>query len=187
VRYYENLFIVEPGIEGDSLGAIKDEYTTFISENGGRVYNVDDWGKRRLAYRIEKQKYGTYVVIQFGADGSLIRELEDAQRLNDAVLSSMIIRLNSEPDLSEKRQRMEEEAADDEDEDEEYEGDEEEEQDEAEETAREPEEADDEEDEAEEAEEADDEADDGEDEDKDEDEDEEGDEDDDEDEDEDKE
>ncbi len=109
MRYYENLFIVNPGLEGDSLKSLVDEYTSFITENGGRVYNVDEWGKRRLAYRIQKQKYGTYVLLEFGAEGSLVRELEESQRLNDAVLNYLTVRLEAEPDLSEKRKRMEQE------------------------------------------------------------------------------
>ena len=113
MRYYENLFIVNPGYEGDSLQNIIDEYTSFITENGGRVYNVDDWGKRRLAYRIAKQKYGSYVLVEFGADGSIITELEESQRLNDAILSYLTVKLDAEPDLSEARKRP----SDDEDED----------------------------------------------------------------------
>lgn len=113
MRYYENLFIVNPGYEGDSLQNIIDEYTSFITENGGRVYNVDDWGKRRLAYRIAKQKYGSYVLVEFGADGSIITELEESQRLNDAILSYLTVKLDEEPDLSEARKRP----SDDEDED----------------------------------------------------------------------
>jgi small subunit ribosomal protein S6 len=113
LRYYENLFIVNPGYEGDSLQNIIDEYTSFITENGGRVYNVDDWGKRRLAYRIAKQKYGSYVLVEFGADGSIITELEESQRLNDAILSYLTVKLDAEPDLSEARKRP----SDDEDED----------------------------------------------------------------------
>ena len=105
MRYYENLFIVNPSYEGDSLETIKEEYASFIAENGGKVYSVDDWGKRRLAYTIEKQKYGTYVLIEFGADGSLIRELEDSQRLNDSVLGYLTVRLEEEPDMTRERRR----------------------------------------------------------------------------------
>ncbi|HKJ66851.1 MAG TPA: 30S ribosomal protein S6, partial [bacterium] len=62
-----------------------------------------------LAYRIQKQKYGSYVLLEFGAEGSLVRELEENQRLNDAVLNYLTVRLETEPDLSEKRKRMEQE------------------------------------------------------------------------------
>lgn len=136
MRYYENLFIVNPGFEGDSLKSLVNEYTGFITENGGRVYNVDEWGKRRLAYRIQKQKYGTYVLLEFGAEGSLVRELEENQRLNDAVLNYLTVRLEAEPDLSEKRKRMEQEKEEyDEYDDDDHE--EEDEEDEAEEAAEE--------------------------------------------------
>ncbi len=127
MRYYENLFIVNPGYEGDSLQSIINEYTDFITENGGRIYNVDDWGKRRLAYRIAKQKYGSYVLVEFAADGSIITELEESQRLNDAILSYLTVKLDSEPDMSEPRRKPteddEEEDQEEYDEDDEHEDD----------------------------------------------------------------
>ncbi len=109
MRYYESLFIVNPGFEGDALDGIKNEYAQLIEEQGGHIYSLDDWGKKRLAYSIEKQKYGVYVLIQFAADGSLIRELEDNQRLNDAVLSYLTVRLDKEPEPDEDRERLDEE------------------------------------------------------------------------------
>ncbi len=114
MRYYENLFIVNPGYEGDTLQSIKDEFARFISENGGRIYNIEEWGKRRLAYRIDKQKYGIYILIEFAAEGPLIRELEESQSLNDAVLNYLTVRLDSEPDMSEKRKKYIEEEEDEE-------------------------------------------------------------------------
>lgn len=117
MRYYENLFIVNPGFEGEALDSLKNEYAQFIEENGGRVYSVDDWGKRRLAYTIEKQKYGVYVLIEFAAGGSLIRELEENQRLNDAVLSYLTVRLDQEPDMSAERKRPSDEEEEEYDED----------------------------------------------------------------------
>jgi len=112
VRYYENLFIVNPSYEGESLNGLKNQFVQFIEDNGGRIYNVEDWGKKRLAYKIDKQKYGSYILIQFAADGSVIRELEETQRLNDSILGTITVRLNEEPDLSKRRQQMEEQAAD---------------------------------------------------------------------------
>ncbi|MBS1270907.1 MAG: 30S ribosomal protein S6 [Candidatus Marinimicrobia bacterium] len=122
MRYYENLFIVNPGYEDDALQSIKDEYANFITDNGGRIYNVEDWGKRRLAYVINKQKYGTYVLMEFGVDGAVIRELEESQRLNDAVLAQLTVRLDEEPDMTKEHKRYTDE---DEDEEEETDSDEE--------------------------------------------------------------
>ena len=112
MRYYENLFIVNPSYEGESLNGLKNQFVQFLEDNGSRIYNVEDWGKKRLAYKIDKQKYGSYILIQFAADGSVIRELEEAQRLNDSILGTITVRLNEEPDLSKRRQQMEEQAAD---------------------------------------------------------------------------
>jgi len=149
VRYYENLYIVNPGYEDDALQAIKDEYANFITDNGGRIYNVEDWGKRRLAYSINKQKYGTYVLMEFGVDGAVIRELEESQRLNDAVLAQLSVRLQEEPDMTKERKRY----MDEEDEYEEADSDEdaetEEDSDEEEEESNDADESDEEEDETE--------------------------------------
>ncbi len=154
MRYYENLFIVNPSFEGESLNGLKNQFVQFIEENGGRIYNVEDWGKKRLAYKIEKQKYGSYILIQFAADGAVIRELEESQRLNDSILSTLTVRLNEEPDLSKRRQQMEELATEeDEEEDEELDFEDEEEYDETEDEespedeAEEPEETEDQDDE----------------------------------------
>lgn len=114
MRYYENLFIVNPSYEGESLNGLKNQFVQFLEDNGSRIYNVEDWGKKRLAYKIDKQKYGSYILIQFAADGSVIRELEEAQRLNDSILGTITVRLNEEPDLSKRRQQMEEQATDEE-------------------------------------------------------------------------
>ena len=114
MRYYESLFIVNPSYEGDALDGIKNEYAELIEENGGHIYSLDDWGKKRLAYTIDKQKYGIYVLIQFAAEGSLIRELEDNQRLNDSVLGYLTVRLDKEPEPDEDREPLDEEEYDEE-------------------------------------------------------------------------
>lgn len=135
MRYYENLFIVNPGYEDDALQSIKDEYANLITENGGMIYNVEDWGKRRLAYTIDKQKYGTYVLLEFGVEGNVIRELEESQRLNDVVLAQLTVRLDEEPDPTQEQKRymddedLEEEDDSDEDEDEDVDAEAEKEQD----------------------------------------------------------
>ena len=65
-----------------------------IARFGGEVTNVDDWGKRKLAYEINKQKEGFYYFIQFNAETSTPAELESRLRITETVLRYLIVRLD---------------------------------------------------------------------------------------------
>ena len=63
-----------------------------LTENGGQVDNVDNWGKRKLAYEIDKLTEGDYTLVNFHADPTQIAELDRVLRINDAVKRHMIVR-----------------------------------------------------------------------------------------------
>ena len=63
-----------------------------ITDNGGQVDNVEDWGKRKLAYEIDKLTEGDYTLINFHADPTQIAELDRVLRINDAVKRHMVVR-----------------------------------------------------------------------------------------------
>jgi len=68
-----------------------------IVELGGSILAVDDWGKRRLAYPIEKQKSGSYVLMHFEADSSLVIELQKWFEIQAQILAQLIVRLDEKP------------------------------------------------------------------------------------------
>ena len=70
MKFYETLYIVHPALESGRLKDIILDIESLLKNNGGDVVSTDIWGKKKLAYLIDKQKYGTYVLIQFKSDGS---------------------------------------------------------------------------------------------------------------------
>jgi len=97
LRYYETLFIVHPNYEQDRLNSVIKMVKGHIADIGGHVLAVDDWGKRRLAYPIEKQKSGNYVLIYFDAEPSAVVELQTWFELQAQILAQLIVRLDEKP------------------------------------------------------------------------------------------
>jgi small subunit ribosomal protein S6 len=105
VRYYENLFIVHPNYEQEKLNSIIESLKKEINDLQGNVLTVEDWGKRRLAYPIEKQKYGTYILIQYESENSKInREIEAWMKLSQEILANITIALDKKPESRTKTQ-----------------------------------------------------------------------------------
>jgi small subunit ribosomal protein S6 len=98
VRYYENLFIVHPNYEQEKLTHTIEAVKKEIANLAGNVLIVEDWGKRRLAYPIEKQKYGSYVLAQYESENQKInRELEAWMKLRPEILSCITVALDEKP------------------------------------------------------------------------------------------
>ena len=102
MRYYETLFVVNPNHEHAKLAQVIDAVKKEISRNDGTILNIDEWGKKRLAYPIENHKYGIYVLIQFESENhGLVRELEDWLKLSTDIIASLVARLKSKPEIKE--------------------------------------------------------------------------------------
>ena len=98
MRYYENLFIINPNFEADKISALIESVKTEITKLKGKTISAEDLGKRRLAYPIDKQKYGNYILVTFETENtSLIKELESWMVLNPGILSCMTVRLKKAP------------------------------------------------------------------------------------------
>lgn len=102
MRYYEMLFIVHPNYEQDRLDAVIASVQKEITDNGGNILKTDNWGKRKLAYLINKQRYGSYVLMYFEADSQLIQGLYEWMEIQAQVLHQMVIRLEDKPELSDE-------------------------------------------------------------------------------------
>jgi small subunit ribosomal protein S6 len=92
MKAYELLFFVDPAINEENRAGVMKRIDVAITENGGTVDNVDNWGKRKLAYEIDKLTEGDYTLINFHADPTQIAELDRILRINDAVKRHMIVR-----------------------------------------------------------------------------------------------
>lgn len=91
MRHYEIVFMVHPD-QSEQVAGMIERYTGSITEVGGKIHRLEDWGRRQLAYPINKLHKAHYVLMNVEADQAVVDELETAFRFNDAVLRNMIMR-----------------------------------------------------------------------------------------------
>ena len=92
MKAYELLFFVAPSIDEETRSAVMKRIDTTIAEGKGTVDNVDNWGKRKLAYEINGLTDGDYTLIDFHADPADVAELDRVLRITDAVERHMIVK-----------------------------------------------------------------------------------------------
>jgi small subunit ribosomal protein S6 len=95
MRKYEMMVILDPSLEERTVQPSLDQFLTVVTSAGGTVDKVDVWGRRRLAYEIDKKSEGIYTVIELVAEPDTVKELDRQLNLNEAVLRTKILR----PDL----------------------------------------------------------------------------------------
>ena len=88
---YETVLIVDPALGEEGVAAVVEKFKNLIAA-GGTVENVEDWGKRKLAYEINGLNEGNYTLIDFHADPAAVAELDRVLRITDAVVRHMIVK-----------------------------------------------------------------------------------------------
>lgn len=101
MKAYELLFFVNPSIDDETRLAAMKRIDTTISEQGGKVVNVDEWGKKKLAYEIGELTDGDYTLIDFQAEPDAIAELDRVLHIMDAIVRYMIVRRDDRQDTVE--------------------------------------------------------------------------------------
>ena len=91
---YELAVVVSAKVEDDERAAVIDKCKALIERFGGTITNVDDWGKRRLAYEVQHMKEAFYYFIQFDADAKAPAEIESRVRIMDNVVRYLCVRQN---------------------------------------------------------------------------------------------
>ncbi len=91
MRHYEIVFMVHPD-QSEQVPGMIERYTGIITNDGGTIHRLEDWGRRQLAYPIEKLHKAHYVLINAEASAEAIEELETAFRFNDIVLRNLVMR-----------------------------------------------------------------------------------------------
>ena len=91
MRHYEIVFMVHPD-QSEQVPGMIERYTGSVKEAGGQVHRLEDWGRRQLAYPINKLHKAHYVLINVEAPQEVIDELETTFRYNDAILRNVVIR-----------------------------------------------------------------------------------------------
>ncbi|MDA0378673.1 MAG: 30S ribosomal protein S6 [Bacteroidetes bacterium] len=91
---YELTYIVNSVISDEQVKDMVSRVTNYISENGGDIIEVDEWGARRLAYPIQKKRNGYYVNMYFNAPGDIIPRLERSLEIDDNILRYLTLRMD---------------------------------------------------------------------------------------------
>jgi small subunit ribosomal protein S6 len=91
MRHYEVVFLVHPD-QSEQVPGMIDRYRGMIESNGGKIHRLEDWGRRQLAYPINKIYKAHYVLMNIECDQAVRDELESAFRFNDAVIRNLILK-----------------------------------------------------------------------------------------------
>ncbi|NOL49784.1 30S ribosomal protein S6 [Pelistega europaea] len=94
MRHYEVVFIVHPD-QSEQVPAMTERYQSMVTSNGGKIHRSEDWGRRQLAYPIQKLVKAHYVCLNIECDQATLDELEHSFRYNDAVLRHLVIKTKS--------------------------------------------------------------------------------------------
>ena len=92
MRHYEVMVILDSDLEERTVAPSLDQYLNVIRNSGGSVEKTDVWGRRRLAYEIDKKTEGIYAVIDLSAEPAAVAELDRQLRLNESVLRTKVLR-----------------------------------------------------------------------------------------------
>jgi small subunit ribosomal protein S6 len=92
LRAYEVMVILDPNLEERTVAPSLDNYLNVIRQDGGSVDKVDIWGRRRLAYEVDKHSEGIYAVIELNAEPATVKELDRQLSLNESVLRTKVVR-----------------------------------------------------------------------------------------------
>ena len=111
MRIYEELFIIKPDATEEEIDQVIEQMTGVITTAGGTIDKVDKWGKRRLAYRVDKYREGNYVLIQFTSGPETVKELERRLRVVDAVIKFLTVRIDETLKRLDKRKKEREKRA----------------------------------------------------------------------------
>ncbi len=109
MRHYEIVFIVHPD-QSEQVSAMIERYKTLIEARSGRIHRLEDWGRRQMAYSIQKMHKAHYVLMNVEIDQETLNELEHGFRFNDAILRHLTIKrdeavIEQSPMMKEEKSR----------------------------------------------------------------------------------
>lgn len=94
MRHYEIVFIVHPD-QSEQVPGMVERYRSIVTAKGGSIHRLEDWGRRQLAYPIQKIHKAHYVLMNIECDGETLNELEHAFKFNDAVLRHLTVKMKA--------------------------------------------------------------------------------------------
>lgn len=93
---YESAILINAALEDNQIENVINRVKEFITTNGGQIRDFENWGRKRLAYPVEKSKIGYYVILRFDAPGSIVSKLERFYNLDEHILRYLTIKLSKE-------------------------------------------------------------------------------------------
>ncbi len=90
MRKYEIIFIATPDLDEENLNNVIEKVKGWIADDKGEVISVDNWGKKRMAYRIRKQRDGQYILITANMEPAAVKNLSQNMRFVESIMRSMI-------------------------------------------------------------------------------------------------
>ncbi|MGH7273889.1 MAG: 30S ribosomal protein S6 [Nitrospiria bacterium] len=101
MNFYESIFIARPSLTDEEVNKVAEKIKSIIEQGGGTVLITENWGKKKLAYEVEKEKKGTYIFLYFQSEGKVVSDVERVYRLEDAVMKYLTVKLNKK-DLAQR-------------------------------------------------------------------------------------
>lgn len=102
-RLYEVMYIAQPDTADDDIAKLNEAITSLVEKDGGTVSVVEGWGRRRMAYPINKKTEGYYVLLEIEGSGQEIAELERRFRVNDQIMRYMTVRVDEDRKAADKK------------------------------------------------------------------------------------
>ncbi|HVT35201.1 MAG TPA: 30S ribosomal protein S6 [Nevskiaceae bacterium] len=94
MRHYEVVVMVHPD-QSEQVPAMTERYKKMVTEGGGKIHRLEDWGRRQLAYPIAKAHKAHFLLLNIECDDAVLKELENAFRFNDAVIRKLVIKMEA--------------------------------------------------------------------------------------------
>jgi len=92
VRKYEIMYIIRPNMDDEARQAVIERFNNVLKENGAEIVNVTDWGKRRLAYEIEKYRDGYYMILNVMAEPQAVQEFDRLARISEDIIRHIVVK-----------------------------------------------------------------------------------------------
>lgn len=96
MQLYESIFIIRPSLSDEETNKLIDKMKGVVERSGATLLKLENWGKKKLAYEVKRERKGTFVYLHFQSPGSAVSELERSYRLEDSVLKFLTVRREQE-------------------------------------------------------------------------------------------
>ncbi|MGH7207894.1 MAG: 30S ribosomal protein S6 [Nitrospiraceae bacterium] len=93
MQLYESIFIVRPSLSDEDTNKIIEKMKGVVAKSGATLLKSENWGRKKLAYEVKRERKGTFVYLHFRSEGGVVSELERSYRLEDSVLKFLTVRV----------------------------------------------------------------------------------------------